>query len=78
LLLNDTKILRKEVTMKIICPTCLTPKEITGYHRDDPILECGHVKTLEKVSTRVMIEEAILYVMQKENVDYAEACRRLA
>jgi hypothetical protein len=63
--------------MKIICSICLAPKEITGYHRDDPILECGHTKTLKSVTTTVLLEEAVWDVMQEENCGRDEAWRKI-
>ena len=30
--------------MKIFCPLCKKEHEIKGYNKDNPVLECGHVK----------------------------------
>lgn len=28
----------------IWCPECNEPRNITGWNRDDPVLNCGHIK----------------------------------
>jgi len=30
--------------MMIWCPECNEPRDVSGWKRDDPILNCGHIK----------------------------------
>jgi len=39
--------------MKTQCAICQQEKEITGFHRDDPIMECGHILTID---VQIMLE----------------------
>ena len=62
---------------RIYCPECKDNKEIIGYMRDDPLLECGHVKPYND-SLETLLDESIYIIMEKENMTYDEACKWLS
>ena len=56
---------------KIYCPECKHSKEIIGFKRDDPILECGHIKLITN-SIEGIFEEIFHFIMEKEDLTYEE------
>jgi hypothetical protein len=45
------------------CPYCNKPQIVTGYNRDDPILACGHILTIEQQLKRDEISEILTTAM---------------
>jgi len=63
------------------CPICKTSKQILEYRKDNPLLECGHLVTLEIMQKHdqnyLLIREAILtsirFDMVDKNISHREA-----
>jgi len=63
------------------CPRCGGRKQVVAYRRDDPLLECGHVLTIDeqlerdemKLMARDFLHHAALLTMKLRGVGYAKA-----
>jgi len=67
------------------CPICKQKKAITGYHRDNPRLSCGHILTMKRQEKRDELKQDlyealrnITYeLMREEHLDYMQAQRTM-
>lgn len=69
--------------MRVYCGLCQNNKKVVGYVRDDPMLECGHVHTIENSPDAELIDrlyvnvrDRMLEIMRRENITWKEAMRR--
>jgi hypothetical protein len=75
--------MRSEVFMR--CPICGLNSEVVSYHRDDPVLDCGHIVSLEAQGVRRVfideVEQLLLVktrsIMHRCNVGYRRALELL-
>ena len=67
------------------CPICNTIQEVISFHKDDPVLLCGHTLTVELQDKRDEIvdilanaqRDMVYRYMRKYKLSYAEANRKL-
>jgi len=63
--------------MKIMCITCLQISDVVGYHKDNPILDCGHInickdtdESLDEICKDIIIRAESL---QQDGMSFGEA-----
>ena len=68
-----------------LCPHCEKEIEVVGYKRDDPVLACGHVLSIQAQLERDAIANGImnsfryliLEEMKASNISYKDAESRI-
>jgi hypothetical protein len=67
--------------MLIYCRHCECLQEVKSYHRDEPILECGHVKVRAKgdeiiQETTQKIKKELSKLAERKGITFEELERR--
>lgn len=65
------------------CPKCNKEKKVIRYERDDPVLSCGHILTIDDQLVRDLgedgmfeaIRDEVYSIMRKERISYRQAVK---